>query len=92
MRISCRKTVIFRSLTILLPLLDSTWHPSNWAAIASIAPAAFLMQKDCKDYLIKIKNANLPVMIVQGDKDTIVPPVNTSAWVDAMKEMGMKYE
>jgi predicted peptidase len=67
-------------------------YPSNWAAIASIAPAAFLMQKDCKDYLGKIKNANLPVMIVQGDKDTVVPPVNTSAWVDAMKEMGMKYE
>jgi predicted peptidase len=67
-------------------------YPSNWAAIASIAPAAFLMQKDCKDYLGKIKNANLPVMIVQGDKDTVVPPVNTSAWVDAMKAMGMKYE
>ena len=31
-------------------------------------------------------------MIVQGDKDTVVPPVNTNAWVDALKEMGMKYE
>ena len=67
-------------------------YPSNWAAIASIAPAAFLMQNDRKDYLGKIKNANLPVMIVQGDKDTVVPPVNTRTWVDTMKETGMKYE
>lgn len=67
-------------------------YPSNWAAIASIAPAAFLMQKDQKDYLGKIKNANLPVIIVQGEKDTIVPPVNTRTWADAMKELGMKYE
>lgn len=67
-------------------------YPANWAAIASIAPAAFMMQKDCKDYLGKIKDANLPVMIVQGAKDNVVPTVNTMAWVDAMKEMGMKYE
>ena len=67
-------------------------YPSNWAAIASIAPAAFLMQNDRKDYLGKIKNANLPVMIVQGDKDTVVPPENTRTWADSMKEMGMKYE
>jgi poly(3-hydroxybutyrate) depolymerase len=67
-------------------------YPSNWAAIASIAPAAFLMQKDQKDYLGKMKNTNLPVIIVQGDKDNVVPPENTRTWVDAMKEMGMKYE
>ncbi len=67
-------------------------YPSNWAAIASIAPAAFLMQNDRKDYLGKIKNANLPVIIVQGDKDTVVPPENTRTWADSMKEMGMKYE
>jgi predicted peptidase len=67
-------------------------YPSNWAAVASIAPAAFLMQNDRKDYLGKIKNANLPVMIIQGDKDTVVPPENTRTWADSMKEMGMKYE
>jgi predicted peptidase len=67
-------------------------YPSNWAAIASIAPAAFLMQNDRKDYLGKIKNANIPVMIVQGSKDTVVPPENTRTWVDTMKELVMKYE
>jgi pimeloyl-ACP methyl ester carboxylesterase len=67
-------------------------YPSNWAAIASIAPAAFLMQKDQKDYLGKIKKANIPVMLVQGGADTVVPPENTRTWSDTMKEMGMKYE
>ena len=31
-------------------------------------------------------------MIVQGDKDTVVPPENTRTWADSMKEMGMKYK
>jgi len=67
-------------------------YPSNWAAIASIAPAAFMMQKNQKDYLGQIKNANIPAMIVQGGKDNVVPPQNTRTWTDAMKELGMKYE
>jgi predicted peptidase len=67
-------------------------YPSNWAAVASIAPAAFLMQKDQRDYLGKIKKADIPVMIVQGGEDTVVPPVNTRTWADAMKEIGMKHE
>lgn len=67
-------------------------YPSNWAALASIAPAAFLMQKDSGDYLGKIKAANIPVMIVQGEKDTVVPPVNTRTWADTMKKTDMKHE
>ncbi len=67
-------------------------YTSKWAAIASIAPAAFMMQNDRKDYLGKIKDANIPVMIVQGEKDTVVPPVNTRTWAETMKEIGMKHE
>jgi dipeptidyl aminopeptidase/acylaminoacyl peptidase len=67
-------------------------YPSTWAAIASIAPAAFLMQKDQKDYLAKIKKANIPVMLVQGGADTVVPPENTRTWSAAAKELGMKFE
>jgi len=67
-------------------------YTSNWAAIAGIAPAAFLMQKERKDYLSKINDANIPVMIVQGDKDTAVPSENTQEWINTMKEMGMKHE
>lgn len=67
-------------------------YPSNWAAIASIAPAAFMMQNNRKEYLGQIKNANIPAMIVQGGKDNVVPPQNTRTWADAMKELDMKYE
>lgn len=67
-------------------------YPSKWAAIAAIAPAAFMMQNNCRDYLGKLKNANVPVMIVQGGSDTVVPPDNTRVWANAMKELGMKQE
>ena len=67
-------------------------YPSNWAAIAGIAPAAFLMQKDQKDYLGKIKKANIPVMLVQGGADTVVPPENTRTWSVAMKELDMNFQ
>jgi predicted peptidase len=67
-------------------------YPSDWASIAAIAPAAFLMLKDRKEYLTKIKDAGIPVMVVQGDKDTAVPVTYTRQWIDTMKELGMKYE
>jgi dipeptidyl aminopeptidase/acylaminoacyl peptidase len=67
-------------------------HTSERAAIAGIAPAAFLMLNNRKEYLSKINNANIPVIIVQGDKDTAVPVTTTRQWVDAMKELGMKHK
>jgi dipeptidyl aminopeptidase/acylaminoacyl peptidase len=39
-----------------------------------------------------MKDANLPVMIVQGDMDEAVPVTNTRLWVDTMKEMQLNYE
>jgi predicted peptidase len=62
-------------------------YASNWAAIAAIAPAAFGFQPDS---LEKIKD--MPVMIVQGDADTLVQPAGTRRWVDKMKELKMTYE
>lgn len=67
-------------------------YPSNWAAVAAIAPAAFLMQENRGEYLAKINDAGIPAMIVQGGKDTAVPAENTQKWVDTMKELGMTYE
>ena len=67
-------------------------HTSDWAAVAGIAPAAFLMLNNRKEYLTKIMDANIPVMIVQGDKDPAVPVTYTRQWIDAMKEIGMKYQ
>jgi dipeptidyl aminopeptidase/acylaminoacyl peptidase len=40
----------------------------------------------------KLKNANIPVMLVQGGADTVVPPENTRTWSAAMKELDMKHE
>jgi Dipeptidyl aminopeptidases/acylaminoacyl-peptidases len=39
-----------------------------------------------------MKDAKIPVMIVHGDIDEVVPVTNSQAWVDAMKELKMKYE
>jgi poly(3-hydroxybutyrate) depolymerase len=67
------------------------WHlgikyPELWAGLAPIAPAAF----GAPTGLDKIKN--VPVIVVQGDKDTLVRPEGTRRWVDKMKELGMTYE
>lgn len=67
-------------------------YASNWAALAGIAPAAFLMLNERKEYVGKIKNAKIPVIIVQGDEDTAVPVEYTRQWVDTMKEMGMDHK
>ena len=34
----------------------------------------------------------MPVIIVQGDADTLVPVTNTRRWVDKLKELNMTYE
>jgi len=62
-------------------------YPSNWAAIAAIAPAAFQLNPDS---LESIKQ--MPVIIVQGDADTAVPVANTRRWADKLKELNMTYE
>jgi len=62
-------------------------HPSNWAAIAAIAPAAFSLNPDS---LASIKD--MPVIIVQGDMDTAVPVANTRRWADKLKELNMTHE
>ncbi|MBF8270849.1 MAG: hypothetical protein HW386_2558 [Gammaproteobacteria bacterium] len=66
-------------------------YPSNWTALAAIAPAAFLMLEKREDYLTKIRDANLPVMVVQGGKDSAVPAEYTHRWIDTIKELGMEH-
>jgi poly(3-hydroxybutyrate) depolymerase len=67
-------------------------HASEWAAIAPIAPAAFLMNDNRMAILQGIKDAGLPMLVVQGDADRAVPVTNTRMWVDTMKELKMDYE
>jgi dienelactone hydrolase len=65
-------------------------YPHMFAAVAAEAPAAFWQTR--KETLQPMKDAKVPVMIVHGDIDEVVPVTNTHAWVDAMKELKMKYE
>ena len=65
-------------------------YPHMFAAVAAEAPAAFWQTR--KETLQPMKDAKVPVMIVHGDIDEVVPVTNTIAWVDAMKELKMKYE
>jgi poly(3-hydroxybutyrate) depolymerase len=68
-----------------------TWHlglkhPEIWAGLAPIAPAIFRAPTD----LEKVKH--IPVIVVQGDQDKLVPPAGARRWVEAMKKLGMTHE
>jgi poly(3-hydroxybutyrate) depolymerase len=68
-----------------------TWHlgtkyPDIWAGLAPIAPAAFGQPTG----LDRIKH--IPVIVVQGDKDTLVRPEGTRRWVEKMKELNLTHE
>jgi predicted peptidase len=67
-------------------------HAKEWAAIAPIAPASFLMNNNRGMILQGIKDGGVPMLVVQGDADTAVPVTNTRMWVDTMKEMKMDFE
>lgn len=67
-------------------------YASMWAAIGAEAPADFSMNNTRQDVLQKMKDANLAVMIVQGDMDEAVPVTNTRMWVDTIKEMKLNFE
>src|SRR5262245_23051887 len=61
-------------------------HPEHWAALAPIAPAIFHPVGD----LEKIKQ--IPIVLVQGDKDNLVKVERVRPWADKMKELKMTYE
>jgi predicted peptidase len=67
-------------------------YADKWAAVASIAPAAFMMLPDRDKILKPMKDAGIPVMIVQGEKDTVVPANITRQWGDALKELQLEHE
>lgn len=67
-------------------------HPADWAAIAAMAPAAFRMNDSRSAILQKIKDAGVPVIVTQGDADTLVPATNTRMWIETMKELKLDYD
>jgi predicted peptidase len=61
-------------------------HPDLWAALAVADPAAN------GDLESMPKIAKVPVIVIQGDADRLVPVARTREYVDAMKKLGMTYE
>src|SRR5262249_42967217 len=54
-------------------------YPEIWAGLAPIAPAIFRKP----DGIEKIKH--IPVILIQGDADKLVPVAGVRKWADAMK-------
>src|SRR5690554_1144498 len=67
-------------------------HAEYWAAVAAIAPAAFMMQPTQKDILAPLKVAGIPVMITEGSSDNVVPPDSVRTWAAAAAELDMTHE
>jgi poly(3-hydroxybutyrate) depolymerase len=64
-------------------------YASNFAAIAAIAPAARRMESDMGSMLAKL---TMPVLVIQGDADTVVPAEDTRKWIAAMNDRKMDYQ
>lgn len=60
-------------------------YPELWAALAVAAPAPL----PTLDPLIKFKH--LPILVLQGDEDKLVPVATTRTWVAKMAELGMQH-
>ena len=67
-------------------------HADRWAAIAAIAPAAFMMQGSAAEVLAPLQDAGVPVMITEGGDDNVVPPDSVRAWAAALETLGMEHE
>src|SRR5580698_5372565 len=66
-------------------------YASNWAAIAAMAPAAFTMLPTATDLLTPIKST-MPILLLQGDADNVVPPDYARRWAAVMKDLNMNYK
>lgn len=67
-------------------------YADEWAAVAAIAPAAFMMQQNSAATLQPMKDAGVPLLIIQGGADTVVPATNTRAWAESMEAIDMEGE
>lgn len=56
------------------------------------APAAFSMSEDRAEILGDLHDAGIPVMVIHGDEDEVVPADLARTWVATMEEIGMEHE
>lgn len=59
-------------------------YPQRWAAVSAIAPAAFSVDTKGLSTIPR-----MPIMIVHGDNDNVVPVSVGRAWVEAMNSLKM---
>lgn len=67
-------------------------HAHIWAAIAPVAPASFMMNQNRAEILQRIKDAGVPVLLITGDADEVVPASNARLWAETLKELGVTHE
>jgi len=66
-------------------------HASIWAAIGAEAPAT--SPAGLRPDTFSLEPAkHIPMIIVQGDMDTLVPVAGARLWIEKMKELKMTYE
>ena len=66
-------------------------YASIWAAIGAEAPATAPAGINPNNYSLAPAK-NVPMIIVQGDMDELVPVTGTRLWIDQMKELNMTYQ
>lgn len=67
-------------------------HTDIWAAIAPVAPAAFSMTENRAEILQHLDDAGIPVMLIHGETDEVVPVDLARTWAATMREIGMNHE
>jgi predicted peptidase len=66
-------------------------YASIWAAIGAEAPATSPAGINPNNFSLEPAK-NLPIMIVQGDMDTLVPVAGARLWIDKMKELKIPHQ
>ena len=66
-------------------------YASIWAAVGAEAPATAPAGINPNNYSLEPAK-NIPMIIVQGDMDTLVPVAGTRLWIDKMKDLKMTHQ
>ena len=66
-------------------------YASIWAAVGAEAPATAPAGLTPDNFSLEPAK-NIPMIIVQGDMDTLVPVAGTRRWIDKMKDLKMTYQ
>jgi predicted peptidase len=66
-------------------------YASRWAAVGAEAPATAPAGLNPDSFSLEPAK-NVPMIIVQGDMDTLVPVAGARRWVEKMKELNMTHQ